>query len=115
MTIIAYARVVVPSPPRCETNRKVAAYEQKAQRYVYNALRFAQKALRYGKNVAGFARKPPRNFVPRAPERCSKAAGMFVPGRGTAVEYYAYSKTPQVMETRRHKADARHRVLAVPP
>ena len=115
----------------------MAAYEQKAQRYIYNALRFAQKALRYGKDVAGFARKPPRNFVPgppercsraagtlfqgrrnvvpRPPERCSKAAGTFVPGRGTNVEYYAYSKTPQVMETRRHKADTRLRVLAVPP
>ena len=67
--------------PRYETNRKVTAYEQKAPRYVYNALRFAQKSLRYGKIVAGFARKPPRNFVPRAPEHCSRAAGTLLQGR----------------------------------
>ena len=75
MTTIAYARVIVPKSPRYETNRKVTAYEQKAQRFLHNALRFAQKALRYGKSVAGFARKPPRNFVPGPPERLSQAVG----------------------------------------
>ena len=63
----------------------MTAYEQKALRNVYNALRFAQKALRYGKNVAGFARKPPRNFVPRPPERYSKAAGTLFQGRRNVV------------------------------
>ena len=75
ITIIAYARVIAPNSPRYETNRKVTLYEQKSLHFIHNALRFAQKSLRYGKIVAGFARKPPRNFVPRPSERLSQAVG----------------------------------------